>query len=166
MMSEGRLGDPRKERDPMRFLRSLLAGGAATVADLAVLALCTSALGLSPRVSSIPALIAGGIVNFLGNRHFAFRAADAALGRQAVQFLVVEFGTLLANGLLYDLALRALPRNVASGAYVLVRLATSNAVFLAWSYPLWRLVFRVPAPGMNGMNPKARSWSASPPSAD
>ena len=30
--------------------------------------------------------------------------------------------------------------------YWLVRLATSHAVFLAWSFPLWRRVFRVSSP--------------------
>ena len=67
----------------MRLLRSFLAGAAATVVDLAVLAFLVSVLGFDPRHANVPALVAGGIVNFLGNRHFAFRAADAPLGKLA-----------------------------------------------------------------------------------
>jgi putative flippase GtrA len=60
---------------PMKkLLRSLLAGGAATFADLLVLLFAIHTLHLDARVASIPALVAGGVVNFLGNRHFAFRA--------------------------------------------------------------------------------------------
>jgi putative flippase GtrA len=130
-------------RDPLRVLRAFLAGGAATVADLAVLAVLVSALGLTPRVASIPALVVGGVVNFLGNRHFAFRASRGSLAKQAVLYTIVEIAALAANGILFDVAMRLLPPGLA-WAYVPVRLVTSHVVFLAWSYPLWRLVFRVP----------------------
>lgn len=130
-------------RDRLRVLRALLAGGAATLADLAVLAALVSLLGLDPRMASIPALVAGGVVNFLGNRHFAFRAARGSLAKQAVLYTVVELAALAANGVLFDVAMRLLPASLA-WAYVPVRLVTSHVVFLAWSYPLWRLVFRVP----------------------
>lgn len=137
---------PRKSRrDPLRILRALLAGGAATLADLVVLALLVSVLGVGPRIASIPALAAGGVVNFIGNRHFAFRAAGGSLVRQAGLYAIVELAALAANGALYDVAMRHLPAGLA-GAYVAVRLITSHLVFLAWSYPLWRLVFRVPRP--------------------
>jgi putative flippase GtrA len=133
----------RTPRDPLRVIRALLAGGAATLADLAVLALLVSAMGLAPRVASIPALVDGGNVRFLGNRHFAFRASRGSLARQAALYTVVELAALGANGVLFDLAMRVLPTNLA-WAYVPVRLVTSHLVFLGWSYPLWRLVFRVP----------------------
>jgi putative flippase GtrA len=132
-------------RDPLRILRALLAGGAATLADVAVLALLVSVVGVDPRVASIPALIVGGIVNFVGNRHFAFRAAEGSLARQAVLYAVVELAALGANGVLFDIVMRLLPSGLA-WAYVPVRLVTSHLVFLAWSYPLWRLVFRVQRP--------------------
>jgi len=95
----------------------------------------------------VPALIAGGVVNFLANRHFAFRAASGSLARQAALYTLVELVALALNGVLFDLALR-LPFVHASW-YVPVRLVTSHVVFLAWSYPLWRFVFRpqrAPAP--------------------
>jgi len=124
-------------------LRALLAGGAATLGDVAVLAVLVSLLGVAPRVASIPALVVGGVVNFLGNRHFAFRAAQGSLARQAVYYTIVELAALAANGVLFDVVMRLLPAHLA-WAYVPVRLVTSHVVFLAWSYPLWRLVFRLP----------------------
>ena len=139
------MATPLPVRDPLRVLRALLAGGAATLADIAVLALLVSAVGLAPRVASIPALVVGGIVNFLGNRHFAFRATSGSLAKQAVLYTAVELAALAANGVLFDVVMRVLPPGLA-WAYVPVRLVTSHVIFLAWSYPLWRLVFRVPQP--------------------
>jgi putative flippase GtrA len=130
-------------RDPLRILRAFLAGAAATLADVAVLAVLVSLFGLSPRVANIPALVVGGIVNFLGNRHFAFRATSGSLAKQAALYTIVELAALAANGILFDVVMRLLPANLA-WAYVPVRLVTSHVVFLAWSYPLWRFVFRVP----------------------
>jgi len=124
----------------MRILRSFVAGGAATLVDLAVLAALVSGLGLDPRQANVPALVAGGVVNFFGNRHFAFRAGDGHLAKQAVGYGVVEMVALALNGLLFELVMRALPGH--PGWYAPVRLVTSHVVFLAWSYPLWRFVFR------------------------
>lgn len=135
------------KKDPLRLLRSFLAGGAATLADIAVLALLVNVLGASPRLANFPALVAGGVVNFLGNRHFAFRATEGSLARQATLYTLVEIVALVLNGVLFDVVVRLPPIAPHAAAWVVpVRLATSNLVFLAWSYPLWRLVFRVPQP--------------------
>jgi len=124
-------------------LRAGAAGIAATAADLAVLTLLVAALHVDPRAASAPALVAGGVVNFVGNRHFAFRAQTGPLVRQAILYTLVEVIALALNGLLYDVTLRAFPG--ARPAYWLVRLVTSHVVFLAWSFPLWRRVFTAPA---------------------
>lgn len=126
------------------LLRAGIAGVAATAADLATLALLVTALHVDARVASVPALVVGGVVNFLGNRHFAFRARAGRVARQAAGYAAVEIVALALNGLLYDTVLRAVPGAV--HAYWLVRLATSHAVFLGWSYPLWRKVFAVRSP--------------------
>ncbi len=126
-----------------RLLRAGIAGAAATLVDLGVLAALVSVLHVDPRAASVPALIAGGVANFIGNRHFAFRAADGSLVRQAALYTIVEVIALVLNGLLYDNVLRLFPQT--HGAYWLVRLATSHVVFLCWSYPLWRNVFKVTA---------------------
>jgi putative flippase GtrA len=122
--------------------RSLLAGGAATLSDLVVLTILVSLLHWSPRDANLPALLIGGVVNFFGNRNFAFRA-QGDLHRHVIGYTLVEIVALALNGFLYDGFLRAIPG--AAHLYWLVRLATSNVVFLCWSYPLWRRVFRVEA---------------------
>ena len=124
-----------------RLLRAGLAGVAATGSDFAALAVLVSVLHVDPRVANVPALLAGGVVNFLGNRHFAFRAQAGHVGKQAAGYAAVEIVALAMNGLLYDAVLRAEPQ--AAPLYWLVRLVTSHLVFLLWSYPLWRRVFRV-----------------------
>src|SRR6478736_9352688 len=72
------------------FARSLLTGGAATLADLAVIALATGLFHLSPKVANVPALLVGAIVQFFGNKHFAFRARGGNLRRQATLFVATE----------------------------------------------------------------------------
>lgn len=135
------------KKDPLRLLRAFLAGGAATIADLVVLTLLVSLLGLSPRIANVPALVAGGVVNFLGNRHFAFKAAEGSLAKQATLYTLVELVALALNGVLFDLAMQLPFVAPHAAAWVIpVRLVTSHVVFLAWSYPLWRLVFKVPRP--------------------
>jgi putative flippase GtrA len=128
----------------LELLRAGAAGIAATLADLGVLALLVSVFHWDPRAASIPALLAGGVANFIGNRHFAFRAgaAQGSLARQAVGYTAVEIVALALNGLLYDLVLHHAP--VTAQAYWAVRLVTSHLVFLCWSYPLWRRVFAAP----------------------
>lgn len=113
---------------------------AATGADLAALAVLVSLLHVDARVANVPALVAGGVVNFLGNRHYAFRARDGHLGKQAAGYTLVELVALALNGVLYDTVLRVDPTAV--HLYWLVRIVTSHVVFLGWSYPLWRHVFR------------------------
>jgi putative flippase GtrA len=107
--------------------------------DVGTLTLLVSVLHWDARAASLPALVAGGVANFVGNRHFAFRAARGSLAKQAVLYTLVELIALALNALLYDSVLRAWPVTV--HAYWLVRLATSHLVFLVWSYPLWNRVF-------------------------
>jgi putative flippase GtrA len=128
----------------LRFLRALLAGGAATLVDLGVLALLVSLVGMSPRAANVPALVAGGLVAFVANRHFVFRAAAGSIVRQATLYVLVEAVALGLNGVLYDVVMRALATHGAW--YAAVRLVTSHVVFLAWCFPMWRLVFHVRAP--------------------
>jgi putative flippase GtrA len=136
---------PRLIRELFQALRAGAAGIVATAVDLGVLAILVSGFHVNPRVASIPALIAGGIANFVGNRHFAFRAQRAhegSLAKQAALYTLVEVLGLTYAGLLYDGALRVVPH--AAGLYWALRLLTSHIVFLTWSYPLWRKVFATP----------------------
>lgn len=124
------------------FLRSALTGGAATLADLAVIGFAVGVLHASAAAANLPALAAGAVVQFLGNRHFAFRAQGGDVRRQVLLFALAEGVTLLLNGLLYHLvATRLTPGPMGA---VIVRAVTTNAVFLLWSYPVWSRIFRAP----------------------
>jgi len=131
-------------RELFQALRAGAAGILATAVDLGVLAVLVSWLHVNPRLASIPALLSGGLANFLGNRHFAFRAREGSLVKQAAAYTLVEALGLAYAGFLYDGALRLVPH--AASLYWAVRLVTSHIVFLTWSYPLWRKVFATPQP--------------------
>jgi putative flippase GtrA len=131
-------------RELFQGLRAGAAGIVATAVDLLILTVLVSGFHVDARLASIPALLGGGIANFIGNRHFAFRAREGSLVRQAALYTVVELLGLGYGGLLYDTALRLIP--AARPLYWAVRLVTSHIVFLTWSYPLWRRVFAMPQP--------------------
>ncbi len=124
------------------LFRALVAGGGATLVDLVVLALLVDLLAVPARVASIPALVAGGTVAFVANRRWVFHARAGSIVKQASLFVLVELFALALNGLLYELAMRSPTVSHQPQAYLVVRLVTSHVVFLGWSYPLWRLVFR------------------------
>ncbi len=124
----------------MRLFRSGLAGLLATLTDLAVLTALTELAGFSPRAASVPALVAGAIVMFFGQKHLAFGGHGKPRARELVEFAVVQLGGVVLTGFLYDSALRLVPSLAAY--YVVVRLVTTNLVWLGYSFPLWHLVFR------------------------
>jgi putative flippase GtrA len=126
------------------FLRSALTGGAATLADLAVIAFAVGVLHVRPTVANVPALLVGAVIQFFGNRSFAFRAHGGPLHRQAVLFALAEAVTLLLNGALYH-AVATLFVLSTAGA-VVARAITTNLVFVGWSYPVWKRVFAPPTP--------------------
>ena len=128
----------------LQTVRAGAAGIVATAVDVGTLAVLVSGLHLSAHVANVPALVAGGVANFIGNRHFAFRSARGPLARQAIGYTVVELVALALNGWLFEMALRLFPH--ATHAYWALRLATSHIVFLLWSYPLWCVVFKSASP--------------------
>jgi putative flippase GtrA len=147
-------------REKLRTLaRSMIASGAATVTDLGVLTVLVSGLGVSARVASVPALLCAGVVNFIANRRYAFgvRGGDN-LHRQAALFACVQAVTITLNAACFDVAMRMLP---ATPLYWLVRLAISNVVYLGWSFPMFRRLFR--AQSKVGLTIAACSVRTAPP---
>lgn len=123
------------------FLRSLLTGAMATLADMAVIGLAIGVFGLTAKQANLPALLIGAGVQFVGNRQFAFRGARAgSLRKQAALFAATEVVGLTLNWVLYFAAASAFHLNVATA--VIARAITTNLVFLGWSYPVWTRVFR------------------------
>ena len=119
--------------------RSMAATSAATVTDLATLTLLVSIAHVSPRVASVPALLCAAVVSFVANRRFAFRVRGAEnVRRQALAFAAVQATTIALNALAFDLVMRALGP---TPYYWIVRLAVSNVVYLAWSFPMLGRVF-------------------------
>ncbi len=128
-------------------LRSSAVGTLATVADLGSLTLLVEFARLPPRVASLPALLAGVAIQFVGNKWFAFRDRSSAWLGQAVAFGSVELLGLSANYALFDLVIAhtALP-------YLPVRMAVTSLVYFGLCLPLWRRIFtptdeRPPASG-------------------
>ena len=117
--------------------RSAAVGALATLTDLVALTVLVSGFGLSPRLASVPALVIGIALQFVGNKWFAFGDRSRDWLRQGTQFLGVEALGFTANLLLFDLAIRftALP-------YLPLRLLTTSIVYFAICLPLWSLIFR------------------------
>jgi len=119
------------------LLRSAGVGAVATGVDLVALACFTEGFGVHPRVASAPALTFGVVVQFVGNKRFAFRDDDPAWVPPALRFAAVECAAFVANLLLFDWASRvcALPP-------VPLRVVTTGIVYVALCLPLWSRIFR------------------------
>ena len=126
----------------VRLFRSGAAGAGASVVDLALLTGLVQIGGLSPRAASVPALITGGVVMFFGQKYLAFRTRGRSVVREMLLFTAVQIGGLVLTGLLFDLVLRLVPS--LAHYYIVVRLVTTNVVWLSYSFPLWHWVFRAP----------------------
>ncbi len=127
------------------FLRSLLAGALASLADFSVVGALVGLLHLSPIVANVPALLVGAVAQFFGNRYFVFKAKAGNLKRQALLFVATGAVALAFNAVLYHVAVTSETFNVVAhgtlGAIV-ARFITTNIVFVLWSYPIWRWIFR------------------------
>ncbi|CAG0985943.1 hypothetical protein PLCT2_02187 [Planctomycetaceae bacterium] len=121
----------------LRFAKSLLVGGIATLADFVALALLVEVAHWRETVANAPALCVGAVVQFIGCRHLVFQAARGHLGRQLVGFAIVELATLVLNGAAFHALV-----TVAGAPYWLARPLGTFAVFVGFSYPLWKWVFK------------------------
>jgi putative flippase GtrA len=120
-----------------RLGRGAVIGVAATVIDLISLYLLVDVLGLSATLANIPALLAGLVVQFFGNKYFAFQDHSKQLVKQGMLFGLVELGALAFNAGVFHVLIHMtlLP-------YLLVRVIASALVYFLFSYPLWSLIFK------------------------
>jgi len=86
--------------------------------------------------------VLGAVVMFFGQKYLAFRAGGKPSVRELVTFTLVQIGGLALTAWLFDALLAAVP--LATSHYVVSRLCVTNLVWLAYSFPLWHLVFRGP----------------------
>jgi putative flippase GtrA len=120
----------------------VVVGILATLTGLGALAVMVYAMGVAPQVASWPSLLLGAAVQFIGNREWAFAARAGCVKRQLLGFTLVEIVTLGLNGGIYHVLIVVGPSREDWDLWPMAaRLATESAVFLAWSYPMWRLVF-------------------------
>ena len=125
-----------------RLLRSGGAGALAAGTDLATLTLLVQVCGVSPRAASVPALTLGAIVMFFGQKYLAFQSTGKPSLREMLLFALVQLGGFALTALLFDLLLRLVP--LSAEHYVVSRMLVTNAVWLAYSFPLFHFVFRKP----------------------
>jgi putative flippase GtrA len=120
--------------------RSAIVGVAATLADLLMLALLVHGMGITPAWANVPALGLGLVIQFVGNKLWAFRdraSNPAALARQGTAFLVVEVVAFVLNAGLFHLLA------VLLGVMSLIsRVIASALVYFGFSYRLWGRIFR------------------------
>jgi putative flippase GtrA len=121
----------------LRFVRSLLVGGAATIVDFAVLIMCARALGLDPTLAKMLAFLAGAWVQFVGNKHFTFKARGGDTRRQAVLFALAETITFGLHAVCFTLLVKGL-----SVPLELANAIVGFCVYAGFSYPMWKWVFR------------------------
>ncbi len=128
---------PLPARSPRGALwRSLTIGLLASAADLGSLALLVAGLHLTPEAANVPSRLAGLVVQFVGNKWWAFRDPSRRLIQQGSQFLAVEAGALALNAAAFHALVAA-----AHLPFPVARIVGSAAVYLTFSYPLWRRIF-------------------------
>jgi putative flippase GtrA len=118
-------------------LRGASVGIAATLVDLALLALLYDVARLPLRVASPLALLAGVLVQFTGSRAVTFRARAAPWTDQAPGFAAVEALSFALNVALTEVATRGLRLPPTA-----VRVPVTSLVYFGVSLPLWSRVFR------------------------
>jgi putative flippase GtrA len=118
----------------LAFLRPLLVALWAGALDLGLLTLCIHWLGCPPLGSRAMAIVVSGVVAFLGNRSFAFRAHAGNVPQQARRFALAELLALPLNLLAFRLCGHYAPAE----APEVVSLVAGAFVFVSFSYPMRR----------------------------
>jgi putative flippase GtrA len=121
--------------------RSAVVGVVATVVDLLMLWLLIGGAHVSPALANVPALSLGLLIQFIGNKYWAFRDHSDRIGRQGAAFLLVEIVAFALNaGFFHILAvgLAVTP--------LLARVIASAVVYFGFSYRFWGQIFHPTAP--------------------
>jgi putative flippase GtrA len=92
---------------------------------------------MSPAWANLPALTFGLVIQFVGNKRYAFRDRSPQVLRQGSLFLAVETGAFLLNAGAFHLLspILGLP-------WLLARALATSGVYFGFSYPLWGRIFR------------------------
>jgi putative flippase GtrA len=121
-------------------IRTIVVGVLATAVDLALLVILVQVAHLTPVQANWPSLLVGSVVQFLGNRQWAFQASAGSAWKQAVGFFASEAVSFALNGGgFYALV------HWTSIYYPLARPIAGFVIFWGFSYPSWRFIFRRPS---------------------
>lgn len=115
--------------------RSAAVGVVATLVDLGALWALIGGLGVAATIANVPALTLGLVVQFVGNKWFAFQDRSRALARQGGLFVLVEAGAFALNAGAFHLL------TTAGVPWLGARAVGASAVYLGFSLPLWGRIF-------------------------
>jgi putative flippase GtrA len=119
--------------------RSLGVGLVASACDLALLTALIQGLDVSARHANAPGLLLGAVVQFAGNKWLAFRDPSPRWVAQGTAFALVQGAAMVLQWALFD-------RLVIAGLhFAWARIASTAAVYFAFSLPLWSRIFRARA---------------------
>ncbi len=120
------------------FLKAQTASLMATLMDFTITVLLKEVFHTWYLVASISGTITGGVLNFLINRSWVFRAKDKKIQFQAFKYILVWIGNLvLVSGGVFILT------NYGGISYLVSKIAVSVAVGIFYNYVLQkRFVFK------------------------
>ncbi len=120
------------------FIKAQAASLTATAVDFTVTVVLKELLGCWYLLASVLGTFSGGIVNFLMNRSWVFRAKDKKIHFQAMKYIMVWMGNLLlVSGGVFFLT------NYGGISYLISKIAVSGIVGMFYNYVLQkRFVFK------------------------
>ena len=113
------------------FFKAQFSAGIATGVDFLVMILCYQFVGLGLSSAVALGALAGGTVNFLINRYWAFRAGGGMFIFQLLAYISVCFLSILLN--VYGVLI---VMEFVSFSYIVVRVIVASVVALTVNYPL------------------------------
>ena len=119
-----------------RFLRSSLVGLVTSVVDLVIIETGIRLMKVDPALAKAIALAVCTLIQFFGNRSFAFKAQQGRLGRQMMWFIGCEAIAAGLMCLVFRQMVRHMPLEIANALSI-------GVVYFGFSYPLWKRVFTV-----------------------
>jgi putative flippase GtrA len=121
-----------------RLAKSIATGGVASLVDMAVLVGLVEFCHVTPEYANFPSLIIGSLIQFWGNRHFAFGVTTRqGVKKHLWQFAVVEIASLAMNGVGFYAVLKW--TNI---HYVVARPLVITVIYLGFSFPAWGRIFK------------------------
>lgn len=120
------------------FVKAQAASITATLVDFAITIVLKEVLGCWYLLASVLGTISGGVVNFLMNRSWVFKAKSRKIHFQALRYILVWIGNLvLVSGGVFLLT------HFAGYSYVVSKATVSLAVGVFYNYVLQkRFVFK------------------------